>query len=1155
LGSAEEPVHKEIQRIIQGQRESLRVYKSGPGSQAFLAHGLVASGQNTVLIVAGQPELLRMKSLLSLFAPEDTLPFWERSWVYLPAWEQGTAAEWGRRWSALFTLKNGGGPRGVVLTLDNLLLKLPPPEVLDREYLFLVRGEELAPEEIIARAVSWGYERVSMVTRQGELALRGDILDIYCPGYDHPLRMEFFGDLLESLRLFEPLSQKSVGELSEAVLLPSAPCVLGPEYQENAVRKWKSLWNTGELSKEAFRGLQTDLEGGKGPLWPGLYYSDPAVVGDLLPAESVYLLAAAEDLRQRLEEAEWSFHSSVEALEEKKGWTIPRNAIFTSMTGARETWLGKRQVLFEELTVGHRRDGEELPEREIGAFEELFWRRDQIQRPWQTLVQALKEWSRSRHQVLLSFHNDRSRKKFLHLIEEEGLDITLGYQRERRGIFALLSPLSKGHFLEWNQMVILPEDVLQPGQRAQTRTKAGAFSGLRTFSEITEGDLLVHRDYGLSRFGGLVRMTRGEVSNDYLLLIYANEDKLYLPVDRLSLVQKYKGPEDLEPPLDRLGGVRWENAKERAKKAIEKIAQELVDMYAYRKVAKGYSYGPINELYREFEASFGFEETPDQSTAIADVMQDMEDPSPMDRLICGDVGFGKTEVAMRAAFRAVLDGKQVAILCPTTVLAEQHYQNFRSRLSDYPVRVAVLSRFVPKARQTTILQALRRGEVDILIGTHRILSKDVLLPNLGLLILDEEQRFGVKHKERIKAMRQNIDALTLTATPIPRTLQLSLSGIRGLSVIETPPLDRKAVDTALVERDRELLKGIVEREISRDGQLFWVYNRVQGLEAVTEFVRGLAPGARVGMAHGQMPERQLEQTMHQFWHGEIDILVCTSIIESGLDFPKANTLIVDGAHLFGLGQLYQLRGRVGRSERQAYAYFVVPSLDGITDKARKRLQVIMDMDYLGAGFQVAMEDLRLRGAGNILGEAQSGHIGKVGLDLFLEMLEQEVHKLKGEPQRIESEPELTIGFTANIPEHYIPEAKDRLTYYKALSLASSDEEIETIADEIKDRFGHVPSPLLTFLAVLKLKRTMARLQVLKAELYPHRVVLTWANGAAVDPSRLVIWVEEHKDKARLLPPASLEVRLNEQELTGELARLRDELTHLTPTGTEGQRRQ
>jgi transcription-repair coupling factor (superfamily II helicase) len=1028
--------------------------------------------------------------------------------------------------------------------------------VVDREYLYLVRGEEMSPEEIVGRAVSWGYERVSMVTRQGEMALRGDILDVCCPGYDHPLRLEFYGDLLESVRLFEPLTQKSVGELSEAVLLPSAPCVLGQEFQEEAVGKWKALWSTGELSKATLHGLQADLENGRGPLWPGLYYSDPAVIGEFLPPDSVFLLTAAQDLRSRLEECEWSFQSAVESIEEEKGWKIPGGSIFTSMTGARETWLGKPQILFEELTVGQRKDGEELPEREVGGFEELFWRRDQIQRPWQTLVHSLREWSKSGHQVLLSFHSERSRNKFLQLIEGEGLDISLSFNRERRGVFALLSPLSRGHLLEWSQMTILPEDVLQPGQKpARSRAKAGSFVGLRTFSEINDGDLLVHRDYGLSRFGGLVRMTRGEVSNDYLLLVYANEDKLYLPVDRLSLVQKYKGPEDFEPPLDRLGGVRWERAKERVKKAIEKIARDLVDMYAYRRVAKGYSYGPVNELYHEFEASFGFEETPDQATAIDDVLRDMELPSPMDRLVCGDVGFGKTEVAMRAAFRAVLDGKQVAILCPTTVLAEQHYQNFRSRLNEYPVSVAVLSRFVPKARQATILQALRRGEVDILIGTHRILSKDVLLPNLGLLILDEEQRFGVKHKERIKAMRQNIDALTLTATPIPRTLQLSLSGVRGLSVIETPPVDRKAVDTALIERDRDMLKAIVERELARDGQVFWVYNRVQGLDGVAEFVRSLAPAARVGAAHGQMPERQLEETMHQFWHGEIDILVCTSIIESGLDFPKANTLIVDGAHLFGLGQLYQLRGRVGRSERQAFAYFVVPALERLTDKARKRLQVIMDMDYLGAGFQVAMEDLRIRGAGNILGEAQSGHIGKVGLDLFLEMLEQEVQRLKGEPQLVETDPELTIGFTANIPEQYIPEPKDRLTYYKALSLAHSDEEIEAIADEIKDRFGHLPPPLLNFLAVLKLKRTLARLQAIKAELYPQRVVVTWSNGTAVDPSALVTWVENHPDQARLLPPSSLEVRLGEEVLARELARLNEELGLLLSTRTEGQYRQ
>ena len=470
-------------------------------------------------------------------------------------------------------------------------------------------------------------------------------------------------------------------------------------------------------------------------------------------------------------------------------------------------------------------------------------------------------------------------------------------------------------------------------------------------------------------------------------------------------------------------------------------------MYAFRKVAKGFSYGPLDDMYSEFEATFGFEETPDQDKAVNDVFRDMEKSEPMDRLVCGDVGFGKTEVALRAAFRAALEGLQTALLCPTTILAEQHYQTFTKRMEGFPVRIGMLSRFVSPKRQKTILEAAARGEIDILIGTHRILSKDVELPNLGLLILDEEQRFGVKHKEKLKHFRQNIDVLTLTATPIPRTLQLSLSGIRALSIIETPPVDRKPVETAITERDAISLKAVLRRELDRGGQVYWVYNRVNGLSQVADFVRSLVPDAKVGMAHGQMNEKKLEEAMRGFWHGELDVLVCTAIVESGLDFPNANTLIVDQAQLFGLGQLYQLRGRVGRSQRQAYAYFVVPSIDDITEIVRKRLRIILDMDYLGAGFKVAMEDLRLRGAGNILGESQSGQMAKVGLELFLEMLEEEVRRIRGETDTRASDPELNFVFEAHIPGGYIPDAKERLRYYKALSSAKDRSEERRVGKE------------------------------------------------------------------------------------------------------------
>ena len=700
------------------------------------------------------------------------------------------------------------------------------------------------------------------------------------------------------------------------------------------------------------------------------------------------------------------------------------------------------------------------------------------------------------------------------------------YAPEGHGLFALVSPFRSGVELVWDNSLVLGEDIIYPRAEKTPRAASRAFKGLDNFDDLKKGDLLVHRDYGIGRFAGLHHLDLNSAANDFLLIEYSGRDKLYVPADRLGLIQRFKGTEGVEPALDRLGGPAWAAGKEKARKAIEKIAADLVEMYAYRKVAKGFRYDPPGELYHEFEATFGFEETPDQAKAIQDVLDDMDRGEPMDRLICGDVGFGKTEVALRAAFRAAAEGRQVALLCPTTVLAEQHYQTFRARLAGFPVNVGLLSRFVTRPRQKEVLKAAAAGQIDILIGTHRILSSDVKLPNLALLVLDEEQRFGVRHKEKLKALKKNVDVLTLTATPIPRTLQLSMSGIRELSNIETAPQDRKPVATAVLRRDDAVLGKVIEREIEREGQVFWVYNRVQGLERVAEYVRKLAPQARVGMAHGQMSETELETTMHKFWHGELDVLVCTSIVESGLDFPRANTLVVDQAQMFGLGQLYQLRGRVGRSDRQAYAFFVVPDAERLTAVAEERLRIIMDMDYLGAGFQVAMEDLRLRGAGNILGEVQSGHMSRVGLELYLEMLEEAVGRLKGTPSALAVETELTLGLPAHIPASYIDDGRERLRCYKALTSAVGGAAREEAALSMRDRFGPFPEELTNFLAVLDFKQFLTELQVQRADVHRDHLRMFWPDGqTAVQPERIVELAAEMPG-ARLHPPAGLTLPLS-----------------------------
>ncbi|WP_320169693.1 transcription-repair coupling factor [Maridesulfovibrio sp.] len=1124
----------ELSVFANGKGTNIRVFKSGPGSQAFAAHSLHSRGQATVVVAPGAREYSELKALLTLFGSSGArskgsiVPSWDQEWLFLPPYtcKSPAASEWAERWAALHGLSLGG-KRSVLLTADNLLMKWPSPAVLDNNYIVLSKGEEMDPELLIEQAVTWGYSRTKLVSGYGEMSMRGDILDIYAPGYELPVRLEFFGDILEEIRLFDPATQRSKADLDEITLLPVAPAMLSGSYIDDAVGHWDQLKRTGEISSEGYTLLQEKAENADGMIWPGLFYPDSSDLKSFLPGNAVYVLSSASNLRSKLQDQEYAWKTYLLDKSAHSGCKWPVHAVCWNEERARTSWRDERQIVFEDLIIGREKDGVDLPEKSITAFSDIFWKPEQMKRPWAAFVTALKEWRSERFQTVLSFRTERSRRKFLSLIEPEQLGISVEYSPLNKGIYALVSPLRNGMELEWNQTLILGEEVIQPESSRAARGGDKAFEGMTSYEDLLPDDLLVHRDYGLSRFGGLHHMNVGDVSNDYLLLFFDADDKLYVPVDRLNLIQKFKGPEGACPVLDKLGGSRWSKTREKARKAIEKIAGELVEMYAYRKIAKGYAYGPLTDMYWEFESTFGFEETPDQERAIQDVFRDMESPEPMDRLVCGDVGFGKTEVALRAAFRAVLDGKQVVLLCPTTVLAEQHYQTFVQRMEGFAVTVGMLSRFVPRPRQKRVLEDLASGKLDILIGTHRILSKDVEAPNLGLLILDEEQRFGVRHKERIKEMRKNIDALTLTATPIPRTLQLSLSGVRSLSTIETPPVDRKPVETALIERDEAMLASVVKRELERGGQIFWVHNRVQGLERVVEFVKKLAPEASIGMAHGQMTEKNLEETIHKFWHKELDILVATAIIESGLDFPNANTLIVDQAQMFGLGQLYQLRGRVGRSTRQAYAYFVVSSLDSLSEKAKRRMQIILQLDYLGAGFKVAMEDLRLRGAGNILGEVQSGQMAKVGLDLFLEMLDEEVRRLKGDESAPSAEPELNFVFRAHLPEEFVPDGRERLRYYRALSSAATEARIEELAAEIKDRFGHFPEAVENFISVLYLKRTLARLGVIRADLFPSRAVLLWdEKNNPVDPARLIGWVGEQDGKARLKPPAGLEIRFD-----------------------------
>lgn len=1129
--------------ILHSPASHIVIERSGWATLAQLANAAVAAGRSVVIAAPDLGSFQAAQALTRLFNPDlsqagfaISQPAWARQLLAFPNPRLGEGPDaWAGRMAAFYGLATGR-PKCVVASMAALCMRYMPRDFFDSRGIALAPGQDFSPDLILEQALEWGFSRCGMVTAPGEMARRGDILDIFPPGYAKPCRLEFFGDSIEEIRLFDQDTQRSLQNLAELELIPCKPLPFDEKGRLEALERLRGLEQEGRLSENESYDLKKMLDQGASGVLPGIVWQKATLFEDWLPPDALWLLPGDVDSNEALRNARAAL---------KEEYNEPRQPANVVLRRASQPapWNSFQRVFAEPLRIGVESRGISLPEKQIHAWAQLFTAQEDRDRPWQTLVRALKSWSSRYAQIVLSFSSERKRQKFLKLAEQDNIAPLLRYMPGQEGLFALVAPLHFGVEVEWDKILILNEEIIFPKADKRQRRATAAFRGLDGFSELKKGDLLVHRDYGIGRYAGLENLAIDNVANDFLLIEYSGGDKLYVPADRLGLVQKFRS-QDGEPAVDRLGTQAWATGKEKARKAIEKIAADLVRMYAYRKVAKSFRYGPPDELYHEFEATFAYEETPDQARAIQDVLEDMEKPMPMDRLVCGDVGFGKTEVALRAAFRAASEGRQVALLCPTTILAEQHFQTFRGRLAGFPVNVGLLSRFVPRARQKETLKACAQGQIDILIGTHRILSNDVKLPNLALLILDEEQRFGVRHKEKLKALKQNVDVLTLTATPIPRTLQLSMSGIRDLSIIETAPVDRKPVASALLGRDADSLRKVIEREIERGGQVFWVYNRVHDLERVVEYVKELAPNARVGFAHGQMPELELETAMRKFWHGETDVLVTTSIIESGLDFPRANTLIVDQAQMFGLGQLYQLRGRVGRSDRQAYACLVVPDPQKLADIAAERLRIILNMDYLGAGFQVAMEDLRLRGAGNILGEAQSGHMSRVGLDLYLEMLEQEVSRLKGEPEPV-AETELNLCLPAHIPASYIENGRERLHFYKALTSAVDGQAREDVALDMRDRFGPFPEELRNFMAVLDFKQFLGALQVEKAEIQPCFVKLVWRqNQTAVAPRR-IIDAAAANPRVKITPPATLTVGLEaEMPFADALNRARADLACL-----------
>ncbi len=774
--------------------------------------------------------------------------------------------------------------------------------------------------------------------------------------------------------------------------------------------------------------------------------------------------------------------------------------------------------MIEGIEIGAHQDGSAVRfgvETDLGLRPKepaLIQREESLLAP---MAERIRGWTREGFLVHYLCAGEEEMHRMIHLLEDYSLPMARSeapfFQEilEPRGAAGRLTlregKIAEGFSLPGLRIVVVGEEEIF-GKKARRRRPARAREGyfLQSFGELNEGDCVVHTDHGIGIYRGLKRLSVGAIENDFLLMEYQAGDRLYIPVHRLDQIQRYIGPDGHDPRIDKLGGTAWETARRRVKKAVEEIAEDLVALYAARDTLKGHAFSAVDRYYEEFSSSFEYEETPDQGRAIEDVNLDMDNEKPMDRLICGDAGFGKTEVAIRAAFRAAMDGKQTAVLVPTTILAEQHYQTFRSRLAKYPVRLETLNRFKSREQQNQVLEKLARGSIDIVVGTHRLLQKDVVFKDLGLVVIDEEQRFGVTHKEKLKKLRTLVDVMTLTATPIPRTLQLSLVGIRDLSIIHTPPVGRLSIKTWVLEFDDEVIRRAILDEMARGGQVFFIHDRVHSIHHMARRIGQVVPEAKIGVAHGQMRPRELEDVMVKFLRKEYDVLICTTIIGSGIDIPTANTIIIDRADRFGLAQLYQIRGRVGRSKEEARAYLLIPPGAMLSPDAQKRLTVIKEFTEPGSGFKIASHDLEIRGAGNLVGMAQSGNISAVGYEMYTQLMERAVRELRGEKMpEAEIKPEIHLGLAAFIPDSYVPDTHRRLVTYKKLSMAPADEDLLETREEMLDCYGPLPPEVQNLIEVISLRNLMKGLMAEKMEYDGRNMILVIHKSSPIDPLKLI----------------------------------------------------
>jgi transcription-repair coupling factor (superfamily II helicase) len=1158
-----------ILALLREGRRSLRVATLAGSAPAALAAAIAVRHRRPVLLLAPDPgEADKLREECDFFLRAEgaaaaalVLPGREvfRSLPYAAGW----------RTAALAAMVGAAADRPTVVSasIEAAMLRTAPPDLFADHLLELRPGSSLDRDRFLETLIRSGYTAVSQAMEPGDFSVRGGIVDVFPPGAEHPVRIELLGDEVATLRRFDPDTQKSVGPERRALIPPLKEAILRPEEAANARAYLLDLiarFKDGRLptpddprvfgagaetierleSRDSFPGIQTLLPAFFRERVCALDYLDPRWV-------TIYLepFLCQQALLRRFAELteEWT------RLLAAGDFVLPPGESFAPRDPATQK-LGETAVVAvgmepvpsappgpdESERPGFAGAGAPGPppaagEALAGIVSDLggLKVRPEEAEPLAPLLTALQDFIGLDFRVIFVSPMPAKAERLRELLFAHGLDLPVRPEAAAADRVSIVpGTLQRGFVDLAGKLAVIPEaeifgEKIRPAQKA----RRGMESFLSDLSDLRLDDFVVHVDHGVGAYRGLTSLAvqwvgewdfvhereRPKVRVDAARVEYAEGATLYVPVHRINQISKYRGPSESPPALDTLGGPAWERVKKKVKKDVREFAAYLLRIYAARRVHGGIVFPPPDATFREFEEAFEYEETPDQLRAIEDVLNDMESEEPMDRVVCGDVGYGKTEVALRAAFLAAMSGRQVAVLVPTTILADQHYHTFKRRLAKYPLQVRALSRFLLPREQKAAIAAIAAGQVDIAIGTHRLLSKDVKFQDLGLLVIDEEHRFGVRHKERLRELKTTVATLTLTATPIPRTLHMAFSGLRDISIINTPPPDRLAVHTELVRADDRLLKEAMERELRRGGQVFYVHNRVQTIAGVAEKVRRLVPSAKIAVAHGQMPEKELERVMREFVGRRYDVLVCTAIIESGLDIPTVNTMIVDRADTFGLAQLYQLRGRIGRSKDRGYCYLTIPAKGLLTREAAERLRALKEFTELGSGFRIAAHDLEIRGAGNILGSEQSGHILRLGIDLYMRLLEDEVKNLKGEEVEPEFEPEIKLPIGAYLPEDYMPDQNQRLSWYKRISRARVKEELDTLQDELIDRYGPLPEPVRNLMAVALVKLFLLHYRVRELAYTGAEISLTLAEDTRADVDHLIALAARDSRRYRLAP--------------------------------------